>query len=84
MDKHLTSTKKTFNKMETNQSSIEWLMVKIHTTDWVNNTREEKLEIFEQAKEMHKQEIIDAWEDGHDSFSTRNAEKYYNETFRKL
>ena len=37
--------------------------------------------LFEQAKEMYKQEIIDAWEDGHDSFSTRNAEQYYNETY---
>lgn len=37
----------------------------------------------EQAKEMHKQEIIDAWEDGQGSFSTRNAEQYYNETFGK-
>jgi hypothetical protein len=45
--------------METNQSSIEWLMVKIHTTDWVNNTREEKLEIFEQAKEMDIQQKIE-------------------------
>ena len=40
--------------------------------------------LIEQAKEMYKQEIIDAWEDGHDSFSTRNAEQYYNETFGKL
>jgi hypothetical protein len=33
--------------------------------------------------EMHKQEIIDAWEDGIDSFSTRSAEQYYNETFKQ-
>ena len=40
---------------------------------------------FEQAKEMHKQEIIDAWENGQDSFSSRNAEQYYQEqeTFNK-
>jgi hypothetical protein len=42
------------------------------------------IKYVQQAKEMHKQEIIDAWEDGHDSFSTRNAEQYYNETFEKL
>ena len=40
-------------------------------------------ELCEQAKEMEKQQIIDAWEDGHDSFSTRNAEQYYNETYGK-
>jgi hypothetical protein len=33
--------------------------------------------------EMHKQEIIDAWEDGIDSFSTRSAEQYYQETFKQ-
>jgi hypothetical protein len=34
---------------------------------------------------MHKQEIIDAWENGQDSFSSRNAEQYYQEqeTFNK-
>ena len=37
--------------------------------------------LFEQAEEMYKKKIIDAWEDGHDSFSTRNAEQYYNETY---
>jgi len=41
----------------------------------------EEKKLLEEAKEMHKQEIIDAWEDGHDSFSTRNAELYFNETF---
>jgi hypothetical protein len=35
------------------------------------------------VEEMHKQEIIDAWEDGIDSFSTRSAEQYYKETFKK-
>jgi len=35
-----------------------------------------------QAKEMEKQQIIDAWEDGQHSFSSRNAEQYYNETFK--
>jgi hypothetical protein len=40
-------------------------------------------DFYEQAKEMHKQEIIDAWENGQDSFSSRNAEQYYQETFKK-
>ena len=40
-------------------------------------------DFYEQAKQMHKQEIIDAWENGQDSFSSRNAEQYYQETFKK-
>jgi len=32
---------------------------------------------------MEKEQIVDAWDDGKDSFSTRNAEQYYNETYGK-
>ena len=35
-------------------------------------------EIFEQAKEMEKQQIIDAFE----LWRTGSGEKYYNETFK--
>ena len=63
------------------QTAVEWLMVKIHTTDWVNNTREEKLEIFEQAKEMEKQQIIDAYKFGISDEYVIGSEQYYNETF---
>lgn len=66
--------------METKQSSIEWLYKELLNSE-PNILEWNKL--FNQAKEMHKQEIIDAWEDGQGSFSTRNAEQYYNETFGK-
>ena len=69
--------------MEIKESSIEWLMVKIHTTDWVNNTRQQKLEIFEQAKEMHKQEIMDAYKFGISDEYVIGSEEYYNKTFGK-
>ena len=36
---------------------------------------------FHKFLAIEKQQIMDAWEDGHDSFSTRNAELYFNETF---
>jgi hypothetical protein len=46
-------------------------------------------EIFEQAKEMEKEQIIDAYEEGcFDNILDENtdklrAEQYYNETFNK-
>jgi hypothetical protein len=41
-------------------------------------------EIFEKAKEMHLQEIIDAYIAGSISLTSKNdAEQYYNETFNK-
>ena len=63
---------------ESKQTVVDWLSkelmnVEPNTFGWDT--------LFEQAEEMYKQKIIDAWEDGHDSFSTRNAEQYYNETF---
>jgi hypothetical protein len=56
------------------QTAIEWL----HE---IAKQREPDKFDWQQAKEMYKQETIDAWEDGHDSFSTRNAEQYYEQTY---
>ena len=56
------------------QTTVEWL----HE---IAKQREPDKFDWQQAKEMEKQEIIDSWEDGHDSFSTRNAEQYYNEQY---
>ena len=38
------------------------------------------VELFQQAKEMHKQEIIEAYCNGNDLIG---AEQYYQETFKK-
>ena len=41
-------------------------------------------EIFEKVKEMHLQEIIEAYIAGSISLTSKNdAEQYYNETFNK-
>lgn len=62
-----------------NKSSIEWLFQKL----W--DTPIDKLNwyaILEQAKEMHKQEIINAYTSGeHQQGFEDEAEQYYNETF---
>ena len=66
------------------QSSVDYLLENIHLKDslkWVD--------IIEQAKAMHKQEIMDAFGVGCHVESTRligyhgMAEQYYNETFNK-
>ena len=42
--------------MENNkQTAVNYLLSHIWTTDWVNYTREQKLAVIEQAKEMEKQ-----------------------------
>ena len=45
--------------MEKKQSSVEWLEQELKKLPSVN-----VLEIFEQAKAMHKEEIEDAWING--------------------
>jgi hypothetical protein len=64
-------------------TSIEWLegqilnLMSFDTTDF----RKEFREKVDQAKELHKKEIIDAYYLG-DYSDTRIAEKYYQETFK--
>ena len=40
-------------------------------------------EIYKEAKQLEKKQIEDAWEDGKGAFSTRQAEQYYNEQYKK-
>ena len=64
------------------QTSLEWLENK-----WSNEKEwswEKIQNWFEQAKEMHKQEIIDAYDKGEfDCGCNGTSEQYYNETFNK-
>ena len=67
------------------QTAVEWLeqeMLKPNLS---------MKEILEQAKEMEKEQIIDAYFDSTSQFSVdarmdypKSAEQYYNETFEKL
>jgi hypothetical protein len=59
------------------QTSIDWL--------WnLSLIKELMAEDFEQAKEMHKQEMKECWKDGFRFDSKyKNFEEYYQETFKK-
>lgn len=61
------------------QTSIEWLEENV--SGYIPE------DVLEQAKEMHKQEILDAFEegssDGFYGWGSSNKEKYYTETFKK-
>ena len=69
------------------QTAVEWLVENIREKGLVVALWNEK--VFEQAKEMEKQQIIDAH--GSKLISPKglaseywvNGEKYYNETFNK-
>jgi hypothetical protein len=67
-------------EMSNKQSSVEWLMDKLFDPSYM---QKEQLEWFEQAKEMHKEEIIDAYDYATMSRVYNDGEDYYNETFQK-
>lgn len=65
------------------ESAIDWLMSEV----WIrlNLKLEDRERIYEQAKEMFKQQIIEARENGF--YSSENwkgdSEQYYKETYEK-
>ena len=60
------------------KSAVEWLIEMFNIT---NVKLSHHTLIIEQAKEMEKEQIIDAYETSH--ISMMSAEQYYNETFNK-
>ena len=67
------------------QTAVEWFEEQLDKLDI-----EIPFSVFEQAKEMEKQQIIDAWENGYTHGACVNKDKdkyygsqYYNEIFKK-
>jgi len=69
-------------------TAVEWLFEKLWNTDKDKFTW---YAILKQAKEMEKDQIVDAHIEGqrvfddynHTQWTTDQAEQYYNETFKK-
>ena len=70
--------KKPIEIMEKKLSSVDWLEWQIN----LGLSERGLISAFKEAKQMHKEEIIDAYIEGHSIYGENtNAEKYYNETF---
>lgn len=65
--------------MPNKQTAVEWLIDKVDK----HLIHLSMGQIFKQAKEMEKQQMIDAWMNGAYSIYTESAEKYYNEEYAK-
>jgi hypothetical protein len=64
-------------------TAVEWLIEKMIAKQNGKGDSRSMDEIFEQAKEIEKQQIIDAYEKG-DKYKTEiSGEQYYNETYGK-
>jgi hypothetical protein len=76
------------------QTAVEWLIQQLTEVDYncINKTflqSDKSLagykmrELFDQAKEMFEEQIIDAYDDGNpNGFIDKDGEQYYNETFK--
>ena len=69
------------------QTAVEWLVQQL-SKEWILEDRD--LYLIEQAKEMEKEQIMNAWDDGQSDGATictqkadNPSEEYYNKTFRQ-
>jgi len=60
------------------QTAVEWLALYIKGITSLNCD-----EVIEQAKEMEKEQIVNAWCNALDLKASKYAEQYYNETYKK-
>ncbi len=72
--------------MANKQTAVEWFYDQITRTYWDYMTSEEQNLLFEQAKQMEKEQMIEFA----NTYGTRvcnhdyeNGEQYYNETFKQ-
>lgn len=72
--------------MKTKQTAVEWLLQQVNGTGWGNFRIDIPKEIIEQAKQMEKEQIIQARDNGIEDtlkgYSISN-EDYYNQTFNQ-
>jgi HEPN domain-containing protein len=64
-----------------NQSAVEWFVEEMFNQGYLNDkplTIKNIERFVNQAKEMEKEQIMDAYNNG----DNRSAELYYNETFK--
>ena len=72
------------NQNNMKQTAVEWLME--HLTEIKKDCRLSEISLlFNQAKEIEKKQIIDAYSNNgwNDEDQRANAELYYNEQFKK-
>ena len=69
------------------KTAIEWLEEQLKINNYISDNAHW---LIDEAKEMHKQQIIDAWENSYKHGACVNEDKdkyhgsqYYNETFSK-
>jgi hypothetical protein len=68
-------------KTEKQQTAVEWLAQQINTAKWKFSDITDRNEIIQQAKEMEKEQIKNAWIATDNELQRIAAEEYYNRTY---
>jgi hypothetical protein len=70
-------------KPKVTMTAVEWL-IRVLELESFENINLYSMKAIEQAKEMEKKQIIDAWENGYREFydGSSTPEEYYNQTFK--
>jgi hypothetical protein len=63
------------------QTAVEWLQDQFHKDNLSKEFAKVFNSSFEQAKEMEKQQIIDAWDSAYGGDNNHDGEQYYNENY---
>ena len=73
------------------QTAVEWLIGRFHyegfigtycSEEQIKSKRQIMIEIIEQAKEMEKEQIKDAWLNSLTKGDFNSADEYYNQTYK--
>ena len=66
------------------QTAVDWLMQQVKSKEWQDMYIWHKEEIFKQAKDIEKEQIINAHIEGQPFHSTisHKAEHYYKDTYK--
>ncbi len=64
------------------KTAVEWLLEELLNGDWYHLPESIKNKIIEQAKEMEKEQICNAWYNSLTKGDYNSANEYYNETFK--
>ena len=65
------------------KTAVEWLEEQVKSKEWQDMFIFHKEEVFDQAKEMEKEQINEAFYDGYYKEELYDSRKYYNETFKQ-
>ena len=65
------------------KTAVEWLAKNLKDFPHIKHSQSFK-ELIKQARQMEKEQIIDAWNDGYREFydGSSTPEEYYNQTFK--